>query len=340
MATKIIAKRPYRILSLDGGGVRAIIEVTILKRLMETYPELLGEVDVFTGASAGAIVGLAMATGLSPEDTATFWEAEVAKVFTDGWVNKVRSIDSTIGASYRTEELRETLERKLGNITLADIKKKVVVPSFNLVGKLEPSTPLGAANQHNSRWAAEWFHNYDHSTNADTSIVDVCMRTAAAPTYFPIYQGYVDGGTFANNPALAAVTTAVKSGVKLSDIVVLSISTGSNPKSIPKETIGQGNWGLVEWGPHIINLLLDSSTESINYQCENLLGEYYHRLDPILPSDISLDDPTSLEELKKVANAMNLDSTIKWINEHWKCDLEIMKITPLASQGGGYCSIQ
>jgi len=35
------------------------------------------------------------------------------------------------------------------------------------------------------------------------------MRSAAAPTYFPVYQGYCDGAVTANNPSLVAVSMAL-----------------------------------------------------------------------------------------------------------------------------------
>jgi hypothetical protein len=72
---------PYRILSLDGGGCRAIIESTVLSRLLETYPSLLEDVDLFAGASAGSILALCFAAGFSNDETTEFYEKDVKDVF-------------------------------------------------------------------------------------------------------------------------------------------------------------------------------------------------------------------------------------------------------------------
>ncbi len=51
------------ILSLDGGGLRGMIEVVLLQRLVEVFPDLLERVDLFAGVSAGSIMSSCMATG-------------------------------------------------------------------------------------------------------------------------------------------------------------------------------------------------------------------------------------------------------------------------------------
>ena len=72
---------PYRILSLDGGGCRAIIESTVLARLLETHPKLLEDVDLFAGTSAGSILALCFAAGFSNSETSEFYQTDVKEVF-------------------------------------------------------------------------------------------------------------------------------------------------------------------------------------------------------------------------------------------------------------------
>jgi patatin-like phospholipase/acyl hydrolase len=54
---------------------------------------------------------------------------------------------------------------------------------------------------------------------------EAAMRTSAAPTYFPVFQGYTDGGLVANNPSIVAVSKAIAHNPFLSpkNISLLSI---------------------------------------------------------------------------------------------------------------------
>lgn len=238
-------------------------------------------------------------------------------------------------AAYQATELERMLNKMVGDIRLKDLKVKFLVPSFRV-------TP---GEDKNPRWEPIYFHNFPESKNADTKLVDAVLRTAAAPTYFPIRDGYVDGGVFANNPSLAAVTTAISSGINLEDISVFSVSTGLNPRSISEEKIGSGNWGLLEWGPHLIDLLLDSTTQSIDYQCQCLLKDKYQRLDPYVPFNVGLDSANAVPQLIQVAQSVDLSDTVKWIETNWglkkaEC-IPIMGLTmPVTPSNNGWCSIQ
>lgn len=326
------SRKPFRILSLDGGGVRAIIQCTLLKRLVQLFPGFISEIDMFAGTSAGGIVAGALAIGMTPQQTSDLWNHEVSKIFVEGFKRRIGTMDNVIGAAYSAVELERMLTQILGDKTLKELKPKFLSPSFRL-------NPLPV--KENPRWEPVYFHNFAQSDNADARLVDVILRTAAAPTYFPIRDGYVDGGTFANNPALAAVTTAIASGVRPEDISVLSISTGLTPRSVSLDKIGAGDWGLFEWGPHIIDLLLDSTTQSIDYECKCLLNDKYRRLNPLIPFNVELDDASSVPSLIKISEEVDLTAIADWLEKNWvlKRD-EVQSQSQTPDSTGWGCSIQ
>ena len=59
----------------------------------------------------------------------------------------------------------------------------------------------------------------------DLHVWDAAMRTSAAPTFFPVFRGYTDGGIVANNPSIIAVSKAMSHfrDVSANDITVLSL---------------------------------------------------------------------------------------------------------------------
>ena len=74
----------------------------------------------------------------------------------------------------------------------------VLIPSF----QLDNQAPHAGQRQ----WKPKFFHNYPGpDSDGAELVVDVAMRTSAAPIYFPTYQSYIDGGVVANDPSMAAL---------------------------------------------------------------------------------------------------------------------------------------
>jgi patatin-like phospholipase/acyl hydrolase len=44
----------YRIITFDGGGLRSVVSITILERLVEVFPDLLERVNLFCGTSGSS----------------------------------------------------------------------------------------------------------------------------------------------------------------------------------------------------------------------------------------------------------------------------------------------
>ena len=74
-------KRKFKILSLDGGGMRGIYVSAILERLVQRFPTLLQEVDLIAGTSTGAILTALLATGYPPSTCTAIYRRHLADVF-------------------------------------------------------------------------------------------------------------------------------------------------------------------------------------------------------------------------------------------------------------------
>jgi patatin-like phospholipase/acyl hydrolase len=303
---------PFRILALDGGGIRGVITAAILERLELAQPGFMKTIDLFAGTSTGGILALGLASGMSPTDARLLYERSGSKIFAFNIIDEIRDLGQLIGADYSNSPLKVELVNKFGDMTLGDLPKKVVISSFELDNKsADPSKPRN--------WKPKFFHNFPGpDSDADQKVIDVALRTSAAPTYFPIYQGYVDGGVVANNPSLCALAQAMHPDTgkqKLRDIRLLSIGTGLNPKYIPEI---DANWGLVQWAPHLISLILEGSVGLADYQCKQLLSKYYYRVNPILPVPIGLDKVDQIPLMKDIAAKEDLSAAIKWSRRNFQ----------------------
>ena len=75
----------YRILCLDGGGVRGILTVVILQRIEQENPSWLNKVDLICGVSSGGIIGLALANGMKAVQINEFMKNTFPKILDRNW---------------------------------------------------------------------------------------------------------------------------------------------------------------------------------------------------------------------------------------------------------------
>jgi hypothetical protein len=189
----------------------------------------------------------------------------------------------------------------------------VLVPAFDLDNK--PDNPLKIRT-----WKPKFFHNYPgEDSDAAEKVVDVALRTSAAPTYFPVYQGYIDGGIFATNPSVCALTQALHpqtGGQCLEDVILLSIGTGTNPMFLAEM---DADWGLAQWAPHLVNLMLEGGAGMADYQCRQILDDRYFRIDPVLPVPIELDGVNQIPLMEDIAAQVDLTAALEWLDMHFQC---------------------
>lgn len=298
----------YRILSMDGGGIRGILTVRILERLEAAVPGLMASIDLFAGTSTGGLLTCGLAYGMNPTEIRKLYEDCASAIFADTLLDNIKDLGNLIGAQYSVQPLKDVLVKRFGDLTLAELPKKVLISAFDLDNE--------AAAPALRTWKMKFFHNYPGpDSDGGELVVDVAIRTSVAPTYFPIYQGYIDGGVAAGNPAMCALAQALHrstGGQRLEDVVLLSVGTGVNPHYIQSKN---GDWGLINWAPHIVTIMLEGSAGLAHYQCRQVMEAQYHRIDPILPRPIDMDQIRFIPELLSVAESVDLDETITWLKD-------------------------
>jgi len=297
----------YRILAFDGGGIRGVYTAVLLRQLSQKVPGFLGRADLIAGTSTGGILALAIAKGMSADDLVKLYQDNGKQIFARSILREIRKIGDVVGAKYDNTNLKQILRDKLGDGTLGDLPRHVLVSSFNLDSPSNPRT-----------WNPKFFHNFegDDSDGSD-KVVDVALRTSAAPTYFPTYEGYVDGGVVANNPSMAALAQALDRGTgqkELGDIRLFSVGTGGSPNSIPGDT---HDWGLVEWAPRLVDMMIDGMMGVAHYECRSVLRDNYFRLAPPLPAPVAMDAVDKIPLLISDANKVNLDLAVSWLQKNF-----------------------
>jgi patatin-like phospholipase/acyl hydrolase len=293
----------FNILVLDGGGVRGLFTAQILSRLHTEFPELINQIDLICGVSTGSIIGLAIASGMSPKDIASFYKKCLPKIFKDSYWDDVVDLGNMIGADYDYNNLKKALKENLGTKTLGELNKKVLVLTFDL----DNEAPEGLRT-----WKPKFYNNYQDSDLGEL-VIDTAVRSAAAPSYFPVYQGFIDGGLVTNTPCMAAIAQALDintANQKLENIRLLSLGTGYSPTFISGKKL---DWGVSQWAGFLVPIFIDAMMFSTKYQCEKLLGNHYHRLDAILSKKVDIDDLTKLDYLIEEANSLDLASTKEWL---------------------------
>lgn len=317
--------KPYRILTLDGGGVRGVLSAVLLRRLDEVQPGFLQKVNLFAGTSTGGILALALAAGFTPDECKQLYVENGPRIFNNpvpDWLDG----GSLFGAKYDNRSLAETLRYYFGEKKLSHLlPRNVLISSFDL-DNAEDETHQ--PEQFRS-WKAKFFHNFpteESGSDIEEAIVDVGLRTSAAPTYFPVYDGYIDGGVVANNPSVCALAQALDSAqqvnengeysrVTLDRVVLLSIGTGRNQQFVRRSE--GAAIGLTGWARHLVSILIDGTADVAHYECKQLLRERYCRLNPTLRESVSLDDHNKINRLIEYAVDADISRAAEWLKTHF-----------------------
>ena len=165
----------------------------------------------------------------------------------------------------------------------------------------------------------------------DCEMWKAARSTSAAPTYFPPFQlpafqtrppqpadaphELVDGGVFANSPAVCAHVEALELWGWETDMVVCSIGTGNKHMRAHE---GAGDWGLLAWLPAILDTVFDGVADAVDYQMARICRhednvQRYFRFQVAIPDSMSaaMDDarPEQIQALIQLGNTLVADNS-------------------------------
>ncbi len=297
---------PFRILSLDGGGIRGAISAAILSEVEKMIGSPLNQYfDLIAGTSTGSILAAAIAKGLTSENILQLYRNKGQRIFPYSSLISLERLKVIMqyGVSapkFSDRGLIQVLQEELGETKLSEIDKspRLLITAYDTIDR--------------QFLVFKSWRKFDPWANMP--IWEACVCSASAPTFFPAHKltvklengsktyVVIDGGIGANNPTACAVAEALYLGHYIKDISVLSIGTGM-PKLKPEEQTEwarASGWGVFQWiwEGRLIRVLLDASANVNDYittqfmnppELEGRTSPPYLRLQPEIGSD-RIDD--------------------------------------------------
>lgn len=247
---RITAKRPKKILALDGGGIRGMMTIEILSKieavLRAAQPEdqrnsfvLADYFDFVAGTSTGAILAACISLGMPVSKIRKFYEESGKDMFDKVWFG-----ERLWKNKYTDESLAKKLKQEFGeDTTLGDARLRTLL--MMVMRNVSTDSPWPVSNNP--------FAKYNQRDRKDCNLMiplwQLVRASTAAPTFFPpeevIFAAgtpkeyrfvFVDGGiTMYNNSAFQAFLMATVEPYNLKwsagedKLLIVSVGTGTSP---------------------------------------------------------------------------------------------------------------
>lgn len=322
----------HYILSFDGGGNHCLLESMLVQRIENEFSGFLDRCHFMAGTSMGSMVAMSLAREGDPmqriEETNQMIEdltrlAPKSMHLLGGFSGCFPFFADNINQPY--------LEKFFEDQTLRDLRQNVIVTSLKLDNMPEDHDQAEIAIRH---WVPTLFNNFVEHANPfmDLSLTEASLRATATPIIYPVYQGYVDGAMFANNPSMAALSLIIdhlrstkglgESIEILPNLVMLSLGSGMTNNYL--ETHAQRTrWGYGKWllDPKMPLAMLQMFFSSVNLavaaECRTILdSRQYMRINPSLNLTQNPATPPekTFEEIRKAADSVPLDPIFEFLD--------------------------
>ena len=296
-----------KILSIDGGGIRGIIPAIILDEVEKQMKKPIAELfDMVAGTSTGGLIALALLrpdpkNPDKPKHTAgsivNIYKDRGREIFERSLWKKIVNPGAILDEKYPSQGLENVLNDYLKNSRADEALTEFFITTY----EIERRKPF-------------FFTRHDaktHPRQYNFFMRDIARATSAAPTFFepkkimkPMGYAMIDGGVFANNPAMCALVEAKKIFPGETDFLVVSLGTGKMTRAILFEEAK--DWGLPQWIVPLLSVMFDGVSSTVDYQMKKILPSTdYFRFDVDL-RDMGNDDiddasGNNINALKKLA---------------------------------------
>lgn len=218
-------KKVFKVLSIDGGGIKGLFSAQVLSEIERVNGSLVEHFDLLCGTSTGGLIALALASGKSASEIRDFYREWGPKIFPGRNLiyRFLRKRGILISNSKNIDtNLRSAVAEIIGQKRMRESNSYLCIPTLNLIN------------------SAPYVYKTDHdiALDRDSNVLmsDVALATSAAPFYFPVAgaehipgAAFVDGGLWANNPTLIGLIEAsrffVGEGKPYDELAIFSLAS-------------------------------------------------------------------------------------------------------------------
>lgn len=283
--------KKFRILSIDGGGLRGVVPITILKKLEALTGEPVWKnFDLIAGTSTGGLLACALtmpkdrqpqlqSEKYSLDDLMAIYLNRGSEIFPppNGLKRILGSADGAFSPVFSDEGIHKVFTDVCGEARLNEALTPILVSTYDL----NNNVPL-------------FFKSRSAKQNPDQNIriYDIARATSAGPTYLPAYElTYpngndhpkrlcIDGGVFINNPSMAALAELSKhhkayhfnendEDIDYDNVYVMSIGTGTYSGKITAEDAK--NKGKLFWATRIADVMMRGVNQTTDYAMKEMM---------------------------------------------------------------------
>lgn len=305
---------PFKILSVDGGGIRGLVPALVLTEIeRRTERPIASLFDLIAGTSTGGIIALGMTKpgegggpAFTAQEIADLYLKRGERIFSAPFLHQLFSAWGLLDEKFPAKEVEAVFEEYFGDARLKDALTDVLVTSFD-IEKREP-------------WLFRRESARKKPDTHDFPMKEVARATSAAPTYFEplrLERGgekwtLVDGGVYANNPAMCALVDA-RTNHGAGDVLVVSLGTGVPTKGIPWKDAK--DWGVAGWARPLLDIMFEGVSDTVAYQVQQLcpavggVDRFYGFQIKLPELETAVDDiddasETTLRKLREVTEEM------------------------------------